>query len=131
MTGLTKAYLAIVVAAAAGIMAFALGHWRSDDPLRFAVFLALFAVAATLKGRVPGITGSFSPVFFFSLLGSTMLSFPELGVASVLAGVFQCTFKQVHRPSLAHVSFKAANFVFNGASGFPFIQLHLPPLLLH
>jgi len=128
MTGLTRAYLGAVVAAGAATMAFSLGHWRSDDPLRFVVFLALFALAAALKGRIPGITGTFSPVFFFSLLGSTILSFPELAVASALAGVVQCTFKQLRRPSLIQICFNASNFVLSAASGFVFIQRLIPGL---
>jgi hypothetical protein len=129
MTGLTKAYLGAVLAAGAATMAFAFGHWRSDDPVRFLVFLALFAFAAALKGRVPGITGTFSPVFFFSLLGSIILSFPELAVASALGGIVQCTFNQERRPSLIQVCFNAANLVLSTASGFVFIQRLLPGLV--
>ncbi len=128
MTALTKVYLAIVLAAGTGTIALAFGHWRSDDPVRFAVFILLFAIAATLKGRVPGITGTFSPVFFFSLLGSAILSFPELAIASALGGIVQCTLKQTRRPSLIQVCFNAANLVLSTATGFVFIQRLLPGL---
>ena len=32
-------------------MGYALAHWRSDDHVRLAVFLVLFAAAANLKGE--------------------------------------------------------------------------------
>ncbi len=89
-------------------MAFALTHWQSDGLARFFVFLSLFVVAATLKYRVPGISGTYSPVFFFALLGSATLSLPEVAVAAAIGGIVQCTFKPQRRPSLAQVLFNAA-----------------------
>lgn len=54
-----------------------MAHWDSKDPIRFGVFLALFVGAALLKGRIPGLTGTYSPVFFLALVGSHALSFSE------------------------------------------------------
>jgi hypothetical protein len=125
---LTKSYLAVVLAAGAATMAFALGHWRSDDLIRLAVFLALFAAAAMVKGKVPGVEGVFSAVFFFALLGSTMLSFGELTIASALAGIVQCTFKKQRRPAFIQICFNAANLVLSTASGFVVIQRLVPGL---
>jgi hypothetical protein len=82
MTAKAKAFIAAVITAGAATVAFALIHWRSDDLTRFFVYLLLFAAAATLKCRVPGVTGTYSPVFFFTLLGSATLSFSEVAVAS-------------------------------------------------
>ena len=129
MTRLAKAYVAAVAVAGGATIVFGLAHWRSDDLTRFTVFLALFAVAATLKGRVPGVTGTYSPVFFFALLGSAMLSFAELAVASALAGVVQCTFRQERRPLLIRICFNAANLVLSATAGFVFIQRLLPGLV--
>jgi hypothetical protein len=128
MTGITKAYLASVVAAEAAATIYALSPWRSDDLARFSVFLVLFTVAGMLKGRIPGITGTYSPVFFFVLLGSATLSFAEIAVAAALGGVVQCTFRQAARPSFMRICFNAANLVLSTASGFVFIQRLLPGL---
>src|ERR1035438_158035 len=48
-------------------------NWRSDSIVHYSVFLFLFIAAATLKCRVPGVTGTYSPVFFFALLGAATL----------------------------------------------------------
>ena len=128
MTRFAKAYLAAVIVAGGATIAVGLANWRSDDLTRFIVFLALFAVAATLKGKVPGVTGTYSPVFFFALLGSAMLSLAELAVASALAGVVQCTFRQERRPSMIRVCFNAASLALSAAAGFVFIQRLLPGL---
>ena len=103
-----KAYIAAVIGTWAATMAFVLTHWQSDSLARFLVFLCLFVAAATLKYRVPGITGTFSPVFFFALLGSATLSLPEAAVAAAWAGIVQCTFQPQRRPSLVQVCFNAA-----------------------
>ena len=72
-----KIYIGAVVAAGTSIAAYALYSWDSKDPIRFLAFLALFAGAALLKARIPGITGTYSPVFFFVLLGSHTFRFPR------------------------------------------------------
>jgi hypothetical protein len=125
---LTKSYLAIVLAAGAATMGYALAHWRSDDPVRLVVFLVLFAAAATLKGRVPGVEGTYSAVFFFALFGATMLSLAELAIASALAGIIQSTFKQSRRPAFIQICFNVANLVLSTASGFVVIQRLVPGL---
>ena len=56
MTAKAKAFIAAVITAGAATVAFALIHWRSDDLTRFFVYLLLFAAAATLKCRVPGVS---------------------------------------------------------------------------
>ena len=108
MTRSAKAYIDAVIATGAATLASALLNWRSDSLGRFSVFLFFFIVAATLKCRVPGVTGTYSPVFFLALLGSVTLSFSEVAVASALAGIVQSTFRPKRRPSLIQVCFNAA-----------------------
>jgi hypothetical protein len=73
-----KAFISSVVASGLAISALALAHWESQDWVRFSVFLILCAGAALLKGRIPGLTGTYSPLFSFLLLGAHALSFSEL-----------------------------------------------------
>lgn len=87
-----KAFIGSVVASGLAISALALAHWDSPDRVRFCVFLILCAGAALLKGRIPGLTGTYSPLFFFILLGAHALSFSELVMVAGLAAIVQCTF---------------------------------------
>jgi hypothetical protein len=128
MNTITKSYLAVVLLAGVAVTAYALSHWRSHDLVRFGVFLVLFLAAAALKCTLPGIAGSYSPVFFFALLGSVTMSFSEVAIASALAGIVQCTVKQHDRPSFIQVCFNAANLCLSTASGFVFIQRLVPGL---
>ena len=128
MTKTARAYIACVIAFGAVANAFALSHWSSDDPARFAVFLVLFLAAATLKCRVPGVTGTYSPVFFFALLGSTTLSFPEVWIAAALAGMVQTVYKPKFEPSLTKLFFNGANMGLSAAAGYVFVQHSIPGL---
>jgi hypothetical protein len=126
MTKTAKAYIATVILTGAAATVFAIAHWRSDDPTRFAVFLLLFLAAATLKCCVPGVAGTYSPVFFFALLGSTTLSLPEVWVASGLAAMVGTIYKPKYKPSFAKVCFNGANMALAAAAGYVFVQRMIP-----
>jgi hypothetical protein len=128
MTKTAKTYIGSVIVTGAAATAFALSHWRSDDPTRFAVFLLLFLAAATLKCRVPGVAGTYSPVFFFALLGSTTLSLPEVWMTSGLAAMVGTIYKPKYGPSLVKVLFNGANMAMATAAGYVFVQRMIPGL---
>jgi hypothetical protein len=128
MTKTAKAYIATVIMTGAAATVFALAQWRSDDPTRFAVFLTLFLAAATLKCCVPGVAGTYSPVFFFALLGSTTLSLPEVWVASALAGMVQTIYKPKYQPSLIRLCFNGANMALAATAAYVFVQRMIPGL---
>ena len=90
--------LTALSAAGGATIPSALLNWRSDSIVHYSVFLFLFIAAATLRCRVPRVTGTYSPVFFFALLGAATLSFSEVAVASALAGIVQSTFRPKRRP---------------------------------
>ena len=128
MTKTAKAYIATVIVIGTAATVFALAHWHSDDPARFAMFLVLFLAAATLKCCVPGVAGTYSPIFFFALLGSTTLSLPEVWMASALAGMVGTVYKPKYKPSLAKVGFNGANMGLSTAAAYVFVQQVIPGL---
>lgn len=128
MTKTAKTYIATVIATGAVATTFAVANWHSDDPARFAMFLVLFLAAATLKCCVPGVQGTYSPIFFFALLGATTLSLPEVWIASALAAMVATVYKPKHRPSLVKVLFNGANMALAAAAGYVFVQRTIPGL---
>lgn len=107
-------------------MAFAVAHWTSSGIAQYSLFLALFSGSALLKGRLPGITGTYSPVFFFVLLGSCMLSFSEVVFATGLAAAVQCTLLVQRHPSPVQIAFNVSNLMISSASAFAFIRGQVP-----
>ena len=126
MTKTAKTYIATVILTGVAATVFALANWRSEDPTRFAVFLVLFLAAATLKCRVPGVAGTYSPVFFFALLGSTTLSLPEVWVASAMAAMLGTVYKPKYKASLVKVAFNGANMGLAASAAYVFVQRMIP-----
>src|ERR1700686_2407304 len=80
----------IATMALAGVVCFALAfsHWHSSDSVKFACYLIAALLASSLKVSLPGIEGTLSVNFLFTLLGILELSLPEtllIGLASTLA----------------------------------------------
>src|ERR1700751_1898891 len=76
--------------AGAGVVSFAVAfsHWQSSDPVKFLCYLIAALLASSLKMSLPGIEGTLSVNFLFTLLGILELSLPEtllIGLASTLA----------------------------------------------
>jgi putative nucleotidyltransferase with HDIG domain len=74
--------------AGAGSLVFAFSHWQSSDPVKFSCYLIAALLASSLKVGLPGIEGTLSVNFLFTLLGILELNLPEtlvIGLASTLA----------------------------------------------
>ena len=78
------------------VLAFA--HWQSSDPVKFACYLIAALLASSLKVSLPGIEGTLSVNFLFTLLGILELSLPEtllIGLASTLGQFYWKPARQV------------------------------------
>src|SRR3974390_2805894 len=83
-----RAFIAGMGLAGAAALAYAFSHWQTTDPVKFACYLIATLLASSLKVGLPGIQGTLSVNFLFTLLGILELSLPEtlaIGLASTLA----------------------------------------------
>src|SRR5277367_3421926 len=83
-----RMFIAGMSLAGAACLTFALWHWQSNDPLKFVCYLAAVILASSLKVSLPGIEGTLSVNFLFTLIGILEMSLPEtllLGLVSTLA----------------------------------------------
>jgi putative nucleotidyltransferase with HDIG domain len=74
--------------AGSSCLVYAFAHWHSSDPVKFACYLIAGLLASSLKVSLPGIEGTMSVNFLFTLLGILELGLPEtlaIGLASTLA----------------------------------------------
>src|SRR5579862_3376168 len=82
-----RAFIAGMALAATACFVLAFSHWQSSDPIKFVCYLIAALLASSLKVSLPGIEGTLSVNFLFTLLGILELSLPEtllIGLASTL-----------------------------------------------
>ena len=83
-----RVFIAGMALAASCCFVLAFSHWQSSDPTKFVCYLTAALLASSLKVSLPGIEGTLSVNFLFTLLGILELSLPEtllIGLASTLA----------------------------------------------
>src|SRR5690348_1722686 len=83
-----RAFIAGLALLGATCLVFSFAHWQSNDPVKFVCYVIAALLASSLKVTLPGIEGTLSVNFLFTLLGILELSLPEtlvIGLASTLA----------------------------------------------
>lgn len=101
-----RVFIASMALAASACFVLAFLRWESGDLLKFACYLIAALLASPLKVSLPGIEGTLSVNFLFTLLGILELSLPEtliIGVASTLTQFYWRPARQV----------KAVQLIFN------------------
>lgn len=123
--------------AALGCFALAFSHWHSSDPIKFACYLIAALLASSLKVSLPGIEGTLSVNFLFTLLGILEMSLAEtllIGLASTLA---QFYWKPARQLKLIQLVFNLSQVTVSSAAAYGAYQfvaiyvMHAPgPLAL-
>jgi putative nucleotidyltransferase with HDIG domain len=83
-----RVFIAGMTLAAFGCFIFAFFHWQSTDPVKFVCYLTAAVLASSFKVSLPGIEGTLSMNFLFTLIGILEMSLPEtllIGLVSTLA----------------------------------------------
>ena len=104
-----KIFIAITTAAGFAVWVTAFLHWQSADPVKFACYLAIAVLAATMKIRLPGIESTMSVHFLFVLLGVLELSLPETLAIGCAAALVQSLWKTQDRPEGVKVLFNVVS----------------------
>jgi hypothetical protein len=81
------------------------GATQPHDLFRFCAYFLLSLIAATLKLRLPGITGTMSIGFVFVLLGISELTLLETMLIACTGVVVQCLWRTETRPAPVQVLF--------------------------
>src|SRR5271170_7317715 len=83
-----RVFIAGMALAASCCFVLAFSHWQSSDPTKFVCYLTAALLASSLKVSLPGIEGTLSVNFLFTLLGILELSLPQtllIGLGGTLA----------------------------------------------
>src|SRR6201997_3728605 len=119
----TKAFVGITAAIGVVVLAYALFHWQSQDPMRFGCYLVVAVLASGLKVQLPGIDGTMSVNFLFILLGVLELSLPETLVIGCTATLVQSVYQARKRLDPIKVMFNVAGMMAN-ASALTYLSYH-------
>ena len=122
MLGTSKVGARVFIAgmAVGGVVCFvwAFSHWLSSDPVKFICYLIAALLASSLKDGLPGIEGTLSVNFLFTLLGILELGLPEtllIGVASTLG---QFYWRPARRVKLVQLGFNLSQVAISSAAAY-------------
>ena len=110
-----RAFIAGMALAALACFVLAFSHWQSSDPIKFVCYLIAALLASSLKVSLPGIEGTLSVNFLFTLLGILELSLPEtllIGLASTLG---QFYWRPARRLKLVQLVFNVSQVTVSSA----------------
>ena len=123
-----RAFIAGMALSAALTFALSIAYWQTSDPVKFASYLIAALLASSLKVGLPGIEGTLSVNFLFTLLGILELSLPEtlvIGVASTLA---QFYWKPARRLKIVQLVFNLSQVTISSLAAYAsykFIAIHI------
>jgi len=83
-----RVFIAGLSLAGSAFLVIGFTQWQTRDPIKFACYLIAALLASAFKVTLPGVVGTLSANFLFTLLGILELSLPEtllIGLAGVLA----------------------------------------------
>src|SRR6202050_1105695 len=83
-----RAFIAAMALVALGCLALGFFPWPPPVPVKFVYYLAAALLASSFKVTLPGIEGTLSMNFLFTLVGILEMSLPEtllIGLVSTLA----------------------------------------------
>ncbi len=93
-----RAFIGAMALAGCVCLVFALREWHPIDALKFGCYLAVALLASSLKVTLPGIEGTLSANFLFTLLAIIELTLPQaliIGIASTLGQFYWRPARQV------------------------------------
>lgn len=104
-----RIYIAASIVLGAAFIVTAVYPWQSGDLARFCFYLALSSLASGMKVNLPGVPGTMSVCFLFSLIGIAEMSGSEAMVISSIGALIQCFWKARQKPRAVQVVFSVAN----------------------
>src|ERR1700729_713973 len=118
-----RAFIAATAFSACVCFASALLHWHSSDPVKFTCYLLAALLASSLKVTLPGLDGTLSVNFLFTLLGILELSLPETLLIVMACTLGQAYWKPARQVKLVHLIFNWSQLTVSSAVAYTVYQL--------
>jgi putative nucleotidyltransferase with HDIG domain len=113
-----RAYIAGMALAALGCFAVAALYWQSTDTIKFVCYMAAALLASSLKVSLPGIEGTMSMNFLFTLLGILELSLPETLLIGLVRTLGQSYWSPARRPKPVQLVFNLSQVTVCSAAAY-------------
>ena len=118
-----RAYIVSMVLSGCACFAFSFVHWQSSDPLKFVCYLIAALLCSSLKVILPGIQGTLSVNFLFTLLGILELSLPETLLIVLACTLGQAYWRPAKQVKLVQLSFNWAQLTVSSTIAYTAYQL--------
>src|SRR5580658_574416 len=93
-------------------------HWQSSDPVKFICYLIAALLASSLKVVLPGVEGTLSVNFLFTLLGILELSLPETLAIGLVSTLAQFYWRPVRGLKLVQLVFNLSQVTVSSAAAY-------------
>src|SRR6202050_723576 len=113
-----RAYVAGLALVAFVCFAFAFFHWQSTDPVKFVCYLVAVILASSLKVSLPGIEGTLSVNFLFTLIGILEMSLPETLLIGLVSTLAQFYWRPARQLKAVHVVFNLSQVTVCSAAAY-------------
>jgi putative nucleotidyltransferase with HDIG domain len=90
-------------------------HWQSNDWVKFCAYLVAALFSSSLKVSLPGIEGTLSVNFLFTLLGVLELSLPEILCIGLASTLTQFYWRPARRPKTVQLLFNLSQVTVSSA----------------
>jgi putative nucleotidyltransferase with HDIG domain len=118
-----RVYIAGMAVAALGSFALSFFYWHSSDPVKFVCYLIAALLASCFKVSLPGIEGTLSMNFLFTLVGVLEMSLPETLLIGLVSTLAQFYWRPARQLKLVQLVFNLSQVTLCGAGAYGAYQL--------
>jgi putative nucleotidyltransferase with HDIG domain len=118
-----RVYICGMALAALGCLVLAFFQWQSTDPVKFVCYMGAALLASSFKVSLPGIEGTLSMNFLFTLIGILEMSLPETLLIGLVSTLAQFYWKPARRLKLVQLTFNLSQVTICGAAAYGVYKL--------
>jgi putative nucleotidyltransferase with HDIG domain len=118
-----RAYIAGMALAAVGCFVLSFFYWHSSDRVKFVCYLVAALLASSFKVSLPGIEGTLSMNFLFTLVGVLEMSLPETLLIGLVSTLAQFYWRPARRLKRVQLVFNLSHVTVCGAAAYGAYQL--------
>ena len=121
MSAVAKAYIAAVLIAGYGLLAYSGANWSEIAGGKLALSLLFVVLASPLKVKIPGVLGTLSINYLVTLMAMSYLPLPAMLVTAATGSITQCVWG-TKAPKVLQTLFSVAGTILSAAAGYTAFQ---------